>query len=223
MLYEKLVKYCIQYLEQSSDVDVMNTNINEIKDNDTFSEYFYNIEHSIYMGLARFAESLVLPVIEVEIPQKVFYLTTDGTKSGKRLFHKIKEVYAMDDDDNIITNIDYYVINSKIIIKDYNKDLTYFVIYHPTILTLDNYTSDIKSIYDIDLNNIDGNGLCIPDDMAINIKFLVYSELKIEDNPSVANINKNYFESYLDECKQEDVQNNQVKAKLVEMGDIYGN
>lgn len=223
MLYEKLVKYCIQYLEQSSDVDVMNTDINEIADNDTFSEYIYNIEHSIYMGLSRYAQSLVLPVMEKEITSQSFYLTTDNTISGKRVFHKIKEIYALDKDGNFITNIDFIVVGSKIVIKKFDEDLTYYVIYHPTVLTLDNYLTDIMTIYDIDLNNIDGNGLCVPDEMAINLKFLVYSELKVEDNPSVANLNKNYFESYLEECKINDTQNNENEAILTEMGDIYGN
>ena len=55
--------------------------------------------------------------------------------------------------------------------------------------------------------------------MAINLKYFVYSDLKIEDNPNVANINKNYFESYLDQLKTEEISYTQSNFETIDWGE----
>lgn len=222
MTIEKLAKYCLQALEQDAETDVMETSITELESIDTFAEYIKNMEHSIYMGLVRFATSLILPVQEVLLEKGINTLEMTKTLSSgikKRYFHQIKEVYATDDLGNITkTNVSYYVIGNRVIIKDFNKDLNYHVIYHPTINDLSEYKRDINgAIWDIELND-----LGVPDEMAINIKFLVYSDMKLEENPNVANTNKNYFESYLNEMKTTQVFNVQSEIITNEWSDIYG-
>lgn len=222
MTIEKLAKYCLQALEQDTDTDVMNVSVDELENIDTFAEYIKNMEHSIYMGLVRFATSLILPVQEILMEKGINTLEMTKTLSSgvkKRYFHQIKEVYATDDVGNITkTNVSYYVIGNKVIIKDFNSDLTYHVIYHPTINQLNEYTQNGNgSIWDIELND-----LGVPDEMAINIKFLVYSDMKLEENPNVANTNKNYFESYLNEMKTTQVFNVQSEIITNEWGDVYG-
>ena len=222
MTIEKLAKYCLQALEQDAETDVMETSITELESIDTFAEYIKNMEHSIYMGLVRFATSLILPVQEILMEKGINTLEMTKTLSSgvkKRYFHQIKEVYATDDLGNITkTNVSYYVIGNKVIIKDFDKDLNYHVIYHPTINDLSEYKNDINgSIWNIELNE-----LGVPDEMAINIKFLVYSDMKLEENPNVANVNKNYFESYLNEMKTTQVFNVQSEIITNEWGDVYG-
>ena len=58
--------------------------------------------------------------------------------------------------------------------------------------------------------------------MAINLKYLVYSDMKLEESASIANANKNYFESYLNEMQAVQVQNNQVEIITRDWGDTYG-
>lgn len=220
MTIEKLAKYCLQALEQDTDTDVMLASIDELENIDTFAEYIKNMEHSIYMGLVRFATSLILPIQEVLMEKGINTLEMTKTLSSgvkKRYFHQIKEVYATDDLGNITkTNVSYYVIGDKVIIKDFNKDLNYHVIYHPTINELKDYSSS-NYIWGIELND-----LGVPDEMAINIKFLVYSDMKLEENPNVANINKNYFESYLQEMKTTQVFNVQNIVITNDWSDKYG-
>ena len=222
MTIEKLAKYCLQALEQDAETEVMETSITELESIDTFAEYIKNMEHSIYMGLVRFATSLILPVQEVLLEKGINTLEMTKTLSSgvkKRYFHQIKEVYATDDLGNITkTNVSYYVIGNKVIIKDFDKELNYHVIYHPTINDLSEYKRDINgAIWDIELND-----LGVPDEMAINIKFLVYSDMKLEENPNVANTNKNYFESYLNEMKTTQVFNVQSEIITNDWGDVYG-
>ena len=222
MTIEKLAKYCLQALEQDAETDVMSASMQELENIDTFAEYIKNMEHSIYMGLVRFATSLILPVQEVFLEKGINTLELTKTfPSGvkMRYFHKIKEVYAIDSEGNVVQqNCSYYLIGNKVIIKDFNKDYTYSVIYHPTINDLINYADQIsENIWNIELNE-----LGVPDEMAINIKFLVYSDMKLEENPSVANINKNYFESYLNEMHTTQVVNIQTEAVLNDWSDVYG-
>lgn len=223
MTIEKLAKYCLQALEQDAETEVMEASIQELESIDTFAEYIKNMTHSIYMGLVRFATSLILPVKEILLEKGINTLEMTKTfPSGvkMRIFHKIKEVYAMDDIGNIVSqNCSYYLIGNKVIIKDFNPNYTYSVIYHPTINDLSNYV-ERGTIWDIELNDLDG--VCVPDEMAINIKFLVYSDMKLEENPDVANVNKNYFESYLNEMATTQVVNIQNEVITHEWGDVYG-
>ncbi len=222
MTIEKLAKYCLQALEQDAETDVMEASLTELESIDTFAEFIKNMEHSIYMGLVRFATSSILPVQEVLMEKGINTLElTKTTSSGikKRYFHKIKEVYATDDSGNIVqTNVSYYVIGNKVVIKNFKNDLNYHIIYHPTINELNDYTTTFNnSVWDIELND-----LGVPDEMAINIKFLVYSDMKLEENPSVANINKNYFESYLQEMQTTQVFNVQSEVITNDWSDVYG-
>lgn len=229
MTLEKLKKYCLQYLEQSDDLDIMTQDISDLEDNDIYAEYLLNIDHSLYMGLVRYATSLILPVCEKEVTTNPFYLTEDGTASGYKLFHKIKEIYAVDSDGNLIANVKYMFVGNKCFIKEYNSNNTYFCVYHPIVYDLDHYvgtdkTQGVEIDNQLDLaKDLNGFGLNIPDDMAINLKYLVYSDMKLEESASIANANKNYFESYLNEMQAVQVENNQVEIITRDWGDTYGN
>lgn len=225
MTIEKLVKYCLQYLEQDSETNVMETDIEELESDDTYKEYLYNIHHSIYMGLVRFATSKILPL-------KEFCLTSeqtndDGEKTlkteaiarlidnnGKRLFHEVKEIYAIDKNGNMLKGVAYVLIGDKVVLKNIKEDYYYYVLYYPTIHDLSYYNEDIMQI--------DLEKLGVPDEMAINIKYLVYSDMKIDESASIANLNKNYFENYLSEMQTTKVENSQIELAEQEWGDLYG-
>lgn len=215
MKIAKLAQLCLQFLEQDAETNVVVTDIFELQDNDTFAEYLINMEHAIYMGLVRYATSRILPLQEISFEKGTNRLRLVNN-AGKRLFHAIKEVYAEKEDGTIISNIPYYVIGDKVILKAMDKDLTYNVIYHPTINELSTYT-DETSIWNIDLEE-----LGVPDEMAINIKYLVYSDMKTEESPNMANQCKNIFESYLEAMGTNQVVNNQVEYSTIDWGDIYG-
>ena len=225
MTIEKLVKYCLQYLEQDSETNVMDSNIEELKSDDTFKEYIYNIDHSIYMGLVRFVTSKILPLkefcltIEEEHNNGIKTLKTPKIShliddNGRRIFHEVKEVYAIDEESNMLKAINYVLIGDKIVLKDIKDGYYYYVLYYPIIHDLSYYNDDIMQI--------ELNDLGVPDEMAINIKYLIYSDMKIEESASIANINKNYFENYLSEMQTTKVENNQVELSSSEWSDIYG-
>lgn len=203
MTLKRLIQYCLQYLEQDGDNVVLEDDIDELKTNDGYAEYINNIEHSIYMGLTRYASSNILPLKELELIQRETNVVS--LFNNLPLIHKIKEVYAEDEYGNVV-NPTYFYVGNKIKIKYYSPKYKYFLIYHPTINDLDTYvkSKDFDTIYDLELNDLNGE-VSIPDEMAINLKYFVYSDLKMEDNPNIANINKNYFESYLDQMKTEQV------------------
>lgn len=215
MTIEKLAKLCLQFLEQDAETDVMNTSISELQNDDTFSEYLNNMEHSIYMALVRYATSKVLPLQEISFVKGTNRLRLVN-ENGKRLFHAVKEVYAEDENGMIISNVPYYVIGDKVILKQVNADYTYNVIYYPTINELSSYTEDFY-IWNIDLDE-----LGVPDEMAINIKYMVFSDMKTEESPSMATQCKNFFESYLDAMVTTQVMNNQVEYITTDWSDAYG-
>ena len=109
MTIEKLIKYCLQYLEQGSETDIMQSTIYELADDDTFAEYMRNIEHSIYMGLTRYASFNALKIAEYEVSkgESIIHLTETKTRPEtgkqvkKRMFHKIKEIYAENENGDI--------------------------------------------------------------------------------------------------------------------------
>lgn len=217
MKISKLAQLCLQFLEQDAETNVVVTDINELQNDDTFAEYLINMEHSIYMGLVRYATSRILPLKEISFEKGTNRLRVVDN-AGRRLFHAIKEVYAEDKDGNISSNIPYYIIGDKVVLKSFNKDLTYNVIYYPTINELSTYT-DETSIWNIDLYE----ELGVPDEMAINIKYLVYSDMKVEESPNMANQCKNIFESYLEQMATNQVVNNQVEYTTFDWSDTYGN
>lgn len=243
MKLEKLIQLTLQYLEVDSELNTSEYSINDLKQNDTFSEYLNNIEHTIYTGISRLAESEILPIQEIQLAQQVTSLkftsltvkNSDAHSSrtintSEKIFTRIKEVYALDSNSRVIHNVPYTLIGAKLIISYFNSDYTYFVVYHPNVMYLDNYIDLDETIYDVELSNLKvtdsvlGNVYVdIPDAMAINLKYMVYSDIKLEDNPSIANINKNYFESYISECKNNaQTQNYQVEVNGIDYGDRYG-
>lgn len=200
MKLETLIRYCLSYLEQDGENDVMNDDYNSIVNNESFKEYVVNMQHSLYQGMCRYASANVLPIKDEIISE---WSSDLKTEKGNTKFTKIFDVYAIDNaNQKLVHNIQYSIIGSKIFIKKFNKALEYHVLYHPRIMDLREYNENVT---EIELNE-----LGITDDMAINLKYMVYSELKIEDNPSVANINKNYFETYLEDLKKEQIIINQV-------------
>lgn len=208
MKIDKLIKYCLQYLEQGSETNVMNLSIAELLDDDSFSEYIVNIESSLFMGLTRYSSSNLLPIRIYDLDKGVYSVNLVEQNNGmtKPLAHSIKEVFATDSKGNIVPNIEYYVIGNNVRIKRPNSSYTYSVIYYPAIHDLEFYLEDSDStIYDIELNN-----LGVTDEMAINLKYFIYSDMKLEENPNVANINKNYFETYLASLERTQVVNNQI-------------
>lgn len=254
MTIDKLIKYCLQYLELDTETDVMHTSISELAENDTFVEYMNNIENALFMGLTRYSSSNLLPikiyefeegqhtvelVVEKQIPRRepdgtLKYKTTgeiDYRTVRKPLAHSIKEVFATDSEGNIYSNIEYYTIGNTVKIKKPRSNYIYNVIYYPAIHDLEFYyylgEIDVKNkeyylytgednIYDIELND-----LGVTDEMAINLKYFVYSDLKLEDNPNIANINKNYFETYLASLERNQVAYNQTELMNRANMDVY--
>lgn len=240
MTIDKLIKYCLQYLELDTETDVMHTSISELAENDTFAEYMNNIENTLFMGLTRYSSSNLLPikiyefgegqtsaelVVEREIPRREsngdLKYETNGSvsyrKVTKPLAHSIKEVFATDKQGNIISNIEYYIIGNTVKIKKPKNNYQYNVIYYPAIHDFDFYLNvDDVNIYDIELND-----LGVTDEMAINLKYFVYSDLKLEENPNIANINKNYFETYLTSLERKQVSFNQTNLVDRTNIDVY--
>jgi hypothetical protein len=241
MTIDKLIKYCLQYLELDTETNVMNTSVYELAENDTFVEYMNNIENSLLMGLTRYASSNLLPVKIFAFDEGVYsadlvdtrnipkresngdlkYKTSgeiDYKKVTKPLANKIKEVFAINSNGDIISNIEYYVIGNNVRIKKPRKDYQYNVIYYPAIHDFDFYLSvEDTNIYDIELSD-----LGVTDEMAINLKYFVYSDLKLEENPNLANINKNYFETYLASLERIQVSFNQTELVNRANVDVYG-
>lgn len=245
MKLKQLIALSLQYLESDSET-LINSSTFDAKsyaDDDVFGEYIKNIESPIYSAIARYTSSLILPVQEIKLKEKVTVLefTRITVKNAEdnferplnvkeKIFKKIKEVYALDSNYKIIHNVPYVLIGSKLIITNFNSNYTYFAVYFPNVMYLDNYRDNSQDIYDVDLAYLkvvdDKLGevyVNIPDEMAINIKYMVYSELKMEDFAAIANNNKNYFEAYLAQCKNDaQTQNYQDELIGIDYGDRYG-
>ena len=218
----------MQYLEQYSELNTTEFQIDDIKEDDAFKDYINNMEHSIEMGLMRLSASLILPVQELEITAqkliqngKIIYLRLADTRES--IAHKVSNVYKIDCNGNINGNIAYNVIGNKVIIRDKvcGGD-KYYIVYHPRMFDLEKYRGENQKVYDIDLASLTINDselgeifTSVPDEMAITIKYLIYSDLKIEENANLANINKNYFESYLNENASLQVISHEVEMKGV--------
>lgn len=240
MTIDKIIKYCLQYLELDTETDVMKTSISELAENDTFVEYVNNIENALFMGLTRYSSSNLLPVriyefedgkytAELTITKRLPRRNSNGDfktdSSGnivykdvtKPLAHGIKEVFATDLEGNIVPHVEYYVIGNTVKIKKPNSNYRYNVIYYPAIHDFEFYLKiEDDNIYDIELND-----LGVTDEMAINLKYFVYSDLKLEENPNIANINKNYFESYLATLERSLVTFNQTELVNRTNMDVY--
>lgn len=207
----KLTQYILQYCEQSPDMNVTEETLDELLDDDTLSEYMNNVSHCIYAGLVRFAESGVLPYQEED------FTSDSNIVNLINKAHRIVEVYGYNSNGNLV-NVKYHVTGKKVRLLNRQSDCTYTIVYAPMINDLSTYlTKDITTIWDIDLEE-----LGVPDELAILIKYLAYSELKIEDNADMANQNKNYFETYLSEAVTKQIHNNQTQVKYYENSDIYG-
>lgn len=223
MKLKKLKQLCLQYLEQDDETNVIEEELIDLQTNDTFAEYLYNMDHVIYQGLARLVSAKILPLQMFELPKgtNICELVEKGTK--KPIFHEITEVFALTEDGTMAENVKYTIVGSKIILQKIVEGYTYYVVYHPTIHMLDTYlTRNLVDINEIELTDIGDKHICIPDDMAINLKYLVYSEMKLEENPSVANANKNYFESYIASMQTVQIQRSQVEVQYMDWGDSYG-
>lgn len=203
MKIEKLVKHCLQYLEQDSDNNVMDLEIEDLLNDETFSEYTNNIESSIYAGLLRYAISDILPLKEISFENGSTNIDLVEKGTNKPICHNIQGVYSIDTNGNINFEVKYVVIGTKIRLLEKNDSLEYVVVYNPTIHELEFYNEDI---FKIELND-----LGVPDEMAEMLRYFVYSDMKLEENPSVALQNKNIFEEYLNSCKRNQISINQVE------------
>lgn len=210
----QLTKYILQYVEQSPDMNVMDETLEELQEDDTLAEYMNNIQHCIYTGLVRFAESGVLPIKEEE------FTSDSNSLDLMNKAHKVVTVYGYDNNGDLLKDVKYLLVGKKVKILNKKSNYTYSAIYQPMIKDLDTYVDGetYESVWDIELSD-----LGVPDELAILIKYLAYSELKIEDNADMANQNKNYFESYLNEAITKQIHNNQVDIKVYdETADLYG-
>ena len=243
MKLKQLIALSLQYLESDAEINSSEYDVEDLINNDVFGEYIKNIESPIYSAIARYTSSLILPIQEIELKNKMTKLEftritvkNDEDNSERilnvkeKIFKKIKEVYALDSDYKIVHNVPYVLIGSKLIITNFNSNYTYFAVYFPNVMYLDNYRDNSQDIYDVDLaylkvvdDNLGEVYVNIPDEMAINIKYMVYSELKMEDFAALANNNKNYFEAYLAQCKNDaQTQNYQDELIGIDYGDRYG-
>lgn len=210
----QLTKYILQYVEQSPDMNVMDETLEELQEDDTLAEYMNNIQHCIYTGLVRFAESGVLPIKEEE------FTSDSNSLDLMNKAHKVVTVYGYDNNGDLLKDVKYLLVGKKVKILNKKSNYTYSAIYQPMIKDLETYVDGetYESVWDIELSD-----LGVPDELAILIKYLAYSELKIEDNADMANQNKNYFESYLNEAITKQIHNNQVDIKVYdETADLYG-
>lgn len=213
MKLDKLGRLCLQYLEQDPDTNLLDddNSMENLTTNDTFSEYVNNIYHSIYSAISRLVTSKILPLKEVyfEKGKSVLEIVKELPNGAKiRDFHEIKEVLALVEDNIVEENVAYTIIGSKIRVRNYNSKFDYLCIYYPTIHDLSSYVKGDMLLWDIDLEE-----LGIPDEIAIIIKYYVYSDLKYEENPSTANAAKNYFETYIEEIKTKQVLSVQTECK----------
>ena len=247
MKLSKLEALCLQFLEMDSDTNTANEEdsegISSLQTNDTFSEYLNNFEHSIFIAFSRFSKANILPIQEIELKSKITNLKltkvsvknddADNTKTyttNQKIFNKIHAVYALDTNEKVIHNVPFTLIGTKLILDNYNSKYSYFCIYHPALMYLDNYADGSQENTDIELSELKVTDevlgeivVSIPDDMAIMAKYMVYSEMKLEENASVAIVQKNVFESYIENAKTILVERYQGEITGIDYGDYRGN
>lgn len=206
MKLELLKKLILNYLEPDDSVDIQNTDISDLTSNDTFSEYLLNMDSSIYNAIARIVTAKVLP-------PKTFEFSYKELNNQKIYDIPKKDIYEIDKisliDVRGIHNVGYSVFANKIYLEEPKKNGTYIVTYSPNVDYFTSYLNDEIT----DINDIDLNDLGIPDNIAIIIKFYVYADLKTEENASLANVNRNYFEEAIASITRNDSYTIQTKVE----------
>ncbi|MGN1337347.1 MAG: hypothetical protein ACI4WW_02615 [Candidatus Coprovivens sp.] len=197
MTYGTLIKICLAFLEQDIDTNVMEEDIETLKENDVFKEYINNIDGSIYNAISRLVQSKKLDVQSRTITKDDL---EDGMFTLPDNTYQVREVNAITSN-GLNGNIGYQIIANKLLIFDFNKYEKYIILYYPRIAYFDTLMEkqNVDSIYDVDFAK---EGL--PDELIIAIKYAVYGDMKTEDNPSLALSRTNYFESVLSANSKED-------------------
>lgn len=196
MLHSTLVKICLAFLEQDIDTNVMEENIEILKENDVFREYINNIEGSIYNALSRLVQAKKIGIQSKIIKKEEL---ENGLYTIPSNVYQVREVNAITPN-GFNGNIAYQIVGDKLFIIEPKFD-TYLLIYYPRIEYYDTLMEKqgIDYIYDIDYAK-EG----IPDEIIITVKYAVYGDMKTDENPGLALNRTNYFESILSSNNKED-------------------
>lgn len=211
MKYGTLKKLCLAYLEQDIDTNVMEEEINDLKQDDVFKEYLNNIDGSIYNAISRLVQAKKLPIKSVVINKNdmlsgVYNLPLDC--------YQVKEINKITNT-GFNGNIMYQIIGKQLVIPNIKDEESYIIVYFPRFLYFDTYL-DIDNLETIDDLDLEAHGL--PDELAITIKYAVYGDMKTEENPSLAANNRNYFEAILAERTKIDVFTHQAQVNGDDIG-----
>ena len=200
MKLKTLKKLCLSYLEQD-DTNVMKTEIRVLEQDDVFKEYLNNIDGSIYNAISRLVQSYKLPIMT--LPVKFDEFENNMVRLPQNCY-QVKEISLMTKE-GLYGNIKYQVVGNSVFIPNIVANTMYLIVYYPRFLYFDSYLNDeLTDINEIDLAE---NGL--PDELAITIKYAVFGDMKSEENPNLAVVNRNYFESILSENNRVDIITNQ--------------
>lgn len=198
-------KINLAYLEQDIDTNVMEEDLDTLKENDVFKEYLNNMDGSIYNAISRLVQAKKLPMQTIiinsnDVENKFYELPKEC--------YEVKEINLVTDN-GLNANIFYQIIGNRIFFPRMNKNETYIIAYYPRFLYFDDYL-EIDSLDDINDLDLAKHGL--PDELAITIRYAVYGDMKSEENPSVAANNRNYFEAILSDNNKIDVFTHQPKV-----------
>lgn len=202
-------RLCLALLEQDIDTNVMEESLDNIEENDVFKEYLNNMDGAIFNAISRLVTNKKLPIVVKIIGKSDF---DSGLYQLPEDTYQFKELAAMTKD-GVNGNIKYQVIGKTLYLPQVQYE-KYLLMYHPRFFYFDKYAKldGVEDINEIELSNHN-----LPDELAINIRYAVYGDMKTEENSGLALNYKNYFEAILNEKSVDSIINHSVQV-----GENYG-
>ena len=179
----------LMFINMGDDITV--DKLDTYAQDDTYSGYLVNMPGSVNRCFSVLESRGVLP------PESKTLTASDGVASGAFIrfnlpslienFYDIDRVVSETSDGEYCGDCDYQTEGDTLVLERYNdKDITYTVLYRPTIPRVESLTDDDWEIP-------------VPENIAALIPYFVKGDLYRDDEPNEASEARNWFEAGIEE------------------------
>lgn len=179
----------LMFINMGDDITV--DKLDTYAQDDTYSGYLVNMPGSVNRCFSVLESRGVLP------PESKTLTASDGVASGAFIrfnlpslienFYDIDRVVSETSDGEYCGDCDYQTEGDTLVLERYDdEDITYTVLYRPTILRVDSLTDDDWEIP-------------VPENIAALIPYFVKGDLYRDDEPNEASEARNWFEAGIEE------------------------
>ena len=179
----------LMFINMGDDITV--DKLDTYAQDDTYSGYLVNMQGSVNRCFSVLESRGVLP------PESKTLTASDGVASGAFIrfnlpslienFYDIDRVVSETSDGEYCGDCDYQTEGDTLVLERYDdEDITYTVLYRPTIPRVDSLTDDDWEIP-------------VPENIAALIPYFVKGDLYRDDEPNEASEARNWFEAGIEE------------------------